>query len=232
MRENLNETTNMNRDAYDGAAEEFSASRDVFWPELAYLAEHAVSGDRVLDLGCGNGRLYPLIASRGAKYMGVDNSTGLLTIARRRSPDAEFAEEDARKLSFPDRSFERIFSFAVLHHMKGKAAQEEMLREAARVIVPGGTFILSVWYLWDIRHLRVMLVGILRSLFPGGSGGWGDITLTLGKGKYPRFIHAFRRKELRNILERTGFAVVGEELARRPSGEKNLVVVARRVARA
>ena len=42
---------------YDAFAEEFSATREQSWPEFDKLKKHLQKGDRILDLGCGNGRL-------------------------------------------------------------------------------------------------------------------------------------------------------------------------------
>src|SRR3989338_3948346 len=87
----LLETT---RDAYDRAAEEFSASRARFWKELEYLLSYAEPGMKAIDIGCGNGRLYPMLAERDVDYTGVDNSEGLLKEARALHPAANIVKSD------------------------------------------------------------------------------------------------------------------------------------------
>jgi tRNA (uracil-5-)-methyltransferase TRM9 len=151
--------SDMTRDSYDVFAAEFSASRADFWPELAYLAEHAVPNSRVLDIGCGNGRFYPLLAERNVDYTGIDNSVGLLAIAHEQHPFVTFMHGDATKLPFPDRSFDTVFSFAVLHHIPSRELRREFVREAARVLRPNGTLVLSVWNLWSPKHILLLIKG-------------------------------------------------------------------------
>ena len=110
----------MTKDSYNDMAGEFSASRARFWEELAYLAEHATPGMRVLDIGCGNGRFYPLLKERSVDYVGLDNSRGLLEEARKSHPEVLFEEGDATALPFPNKSIDIAFSFATIHHIPGK----------------------------------------------------------------------------------------------------------------
>ena len=64
------------KDSYNNVAKEFSRTRAKFWDELTFLAEHATPGMKVLDVGCGNGRFFPVLSARQIEYTGVDNSQG------------------------------------------------------------------------------------------------------------------------------------------------------------
>ncbi len=55
-------------------------------------------GERILDLGCGDGELTEKIAAAGARVVGVDSSPGMVAAAQRRGVDARIA--DAHNLSF------------------------------------------------------------------------------------------------------------------------------------
>lgn len=217
-----------NRESYNKMAQEFSASRAKFWEELEFLAEHAAPGMNVLDIGCGNGRFYPLMKDRGVEYTGVDNSLGLLEEARRAFPNTAFVEGDATLLPFPDRSFDIAYSFATLHHVPSRALREKFIQEAARVLKPGSTFVLSVWELWTPKYFGKLLRDAVRGLLGLTSLDIGDVMLTFGKAKHKRYLHAFTASELEALLEKNGFSVVGTDLAERKSGEKNIVVIARR----
>ncbi|MDO8520740.1 MAG: hypothetical protein Q7S52_01365, partial [bacterium] len=56
----------------------------------------------------------------------------------------------------------------------------------------------------------------------------GDLMLTFGKNKEPRYLHAFTGKELSRLLTENGFSVSSVDVVARPSGEKNIVVVAQK----
>ncbi|MBK1695880.1 SAM-dependent methyltransferase [Rhodovibrio salinarum] len=103
-------------------------------PLLTLLA--AQTGARVLDLGCGDGRLTLEVAAGGAQVTGVDLSPDLVATARGRGLDVQVA--DAAALPYPDASFDAVLSNAALHWM---TAPEPVLGEVARVLKPGGRFV-------------------------------------------------------------------------------------------
>jgi len=102
----------------------------------------------VLDLGCGTGTMAILIRQRRPESMvvGVDGDPKALDIARRKAAKAsltiQFDESLADRLPYPNRSFDRVLCSFVLHHLthEGKLGA---LREARRVLKPGGSFHLA-----------------------------------------------------------------------------------------
>jgi len=216
------------RESYDKMAGEFSASRGKFWEELAFLSEHATPAMRALDIGCGNGRFYPLLEKRGVTYTGLDSSKGLLGEARRAHQGGTWAEGDATALPFPDQSFDIAYSFAVIHHIPSDALREKFAAEAARVLMPGGMLIITAWDLWSPRHFLKFLQSGIKSIFSFSSLDVGDAWLTFGREKQKRFLHAFTSAELERLLTQNGFAIVGTEVIKRKSGESNIVVIAKK----
>ena len=101
-------------------------------------------GDRVLDLGAGTGALTLALKRRhpGAVVVGIDPDPKALERARAKAARAglevEFREAYGDALPFGDGSFERVVSSLVLHHLT-TPGKEAALREAHRVLVPGGT---------------------------------------------------------------------------------------------
>ncbi|HEU5058618.1 MAG TPA: class I SAM-dependent methyltransferase [Kofleriaceae bacterium] len=106
---------------------------------------------RMLDIGTGPAHIPLLVADRLADcaVVAVDLSPAMLAIARRRlasSPHRARIElhlADARALDFEDGSFEAVFSNTILHHL---ADPRPVLREAARLLRPGGVLLIRDLY--------------------------------------------------------------------------------------
>jgi len=92
-------------------------------------------GDRVIDLGCGSGRAIAWNADTGASLAGVDVSP---FFAAEAVASSDLLLGDLRRLPIRDRAFTKAWSLDVLEHLS-PAALREMLAEANRVLVPGGT---------------------------------------------------------------------------------------------
>ena len=76
---------------YDEIADDFNQTRrKQLWPEIAKLAAEVPDGDSVLDVGCGNGRLSAALNGKNIKYVGVDNSEKLISLARENIKAANF----------------------------------------------------------------------------------------------------------------------------------------------
>jgi SAM-dependent methyltransferase len=100
---------------------------------LALLAPQA--GERILDLGCGDGALTAKLAATGAHVVGVDGSPDMVRAARARGLDAHVA--DGQALAF-DGEFDAVFTNAALHWMPDGAA---VIDGVFRALKPGGRFV-------------------------------------------------------------------------------------------
>jgi ubiquinone/menaquinone biosynthesis C-methylase UbiE len=99
---------------------------------------------RVLDIGCGAGRTTIGLSERGFDVLGIDLSTALLDVARRRFPSIAFAEMDATRLQLESGSFDAaIFSYNGIDCIYPLSGRRACLAEVWRVLRPGGVFILS-----------------------------------------------------------------------------------------
>jgi len=105
---------------------------------------------RMLDIGTGPGRLPLMVCdaipgAREARVVGVDLAHHMLEHARRHLADSPHAARvtfqlaDAKGLDFPDHAFDAVFSNTILHHIPDP---RPFLREAWRVLRPGGVFLI------------------------------------------------------------------------------------------
>jgi ubiquinone/menaquinone biosynthesis C-methylase UbiE len=102
------------------------------------------AGRRVLDVACGTGYGSALLRDEGhaREVAGVDVSDEALACAWRRwsRPGVYWLRMDATRLAFPASSFDVVCSFETIEHLRDWPAY---LREVARVLRPGGTFLVS-----------------------------------------------------------------------------------------
>ncbi|HSO75755.1 MAG TPA: methyltransferase domain-containing protein [Blastocatellia bacterium] len=128
------------------------------------------AGKRVLEVGCGTGTDLVQFARAGARVTGLDLTPRSIEIARLRFEVYElagqFAIGDCEHLSFPDSSFDAVYSFGVLHHTPDTS---RAIREIYRVLHPGGTAIVMLYhraslYYWGSVILKHGLIegGLLR----------------------------------------------------------------------
>jgi ubiquinone/menaquinone biosynthesis C-methylase UbiE len=112
-------------------------------PELIALlvGRGSAASLTLLDIACGTGNQQ--IANRGlapdAKFVGLDRSLGMLRQARRKMLDIAWVQGDSAVLPFASTSFDFISCQYAFHHFRDQAG---MLREAFRVLRPGGRFAL------------------------------------------------------------------------------------------
>jgi SAM-dependent methyltransferase len=134
--------------------------------ELVRKAE--LNERRVLDVGCGTGRLAAFLAEQhGAHVYGVDPSAEMLAVAERRQ-NLQLVLGRAEELPFPDGHFERAVMFLVVQHVERPRA----FAEVARVLAPGGRFAVVTPHpeffagYW-MAELFPSYVEVERARFPG-----------------------------------------------------------------
>lgn len=104
----------------------------------------AAGASRVLDVACGAGRALAAFGRRlaGAELAGIDLSPFMLERARTRLPEAvDLVHGDSRALPWDDGQFDAVVSMHHAGHVPQREAVD-VLREALRVLRPGGTFVL------------------------------------------------------------------------------------------
>jgi SAM-dependent methyltransferase len=113
-------------------------------------------GERILDLGCGDGVLMEKIAASGAAVVGVDAAPDMVKAAQNRGLDARVV--DGASLDF-NHEFDAIFSNAALHWMKSDP--DAVIAGAAQALKPGGRFIAEMGGHGCIAAITVAIVAVM-----------------------------------------------------------------------
>jgi SAM-dependent methyltransferase len=126
---------------------EVERTRYALEPYIASCADfEGARGLRVLEIGVGLGTDFVNFARAGAEVTGVDLTEHAVELVRRRLEleglEGEVMRADAESLPFEDGSFDRIYSWGVLHHTPDTARS---VAEALRVLAPGGEVVVMLY---------------------------------------------------------------------------------------
>jgi 2-polyprenyl-6-hydroxyphenyl methylase/3-demethylubiquinone-9 3-methyltransferase len=113
-----------------------------FERRLAFVRRHVSAGDRVLDVGCGEGMFAGELAATGARVTGIDVAREPLRRAAERHPglDLRLVSAEPPSWSLSDGAFDVVWAGEVLEHVADTAG---FLSEVRRVLRSGGTLVLS-----------------------------------------------------------------------------------------
>ncbi len=164
-------------------------------PVVDWLARQP--GERILDLGCGDGALTAKLIALGCDVVALDQSVAMVEAARRNGVQAQVA--DARRLEFHS-EFDAVFSNAVLHWIN---EANDVVQSVARALRPGGRFIGEFGGQGNIALVR-------RALRDAMSRRGVELDETCGWYFPSPTEHAA-------VLERNGFDVARAELIPRPT---------------
>jgi ubiquinone/menaquinone biosynthesis C-methylase UbiE len=99
-----------------------------------------VRSGKVLDVGCGTGRVIRKLLDRGAEIVGLDVSPEMLKIARKKFKKTTFIEGNIENMLFPDEDFDMVIASFVIVHLKNL---QKAFDEVYRILKPGGVFIVT-----------------------------------------------------------------------------------------
>jgi len=115
---------------------------------------------RILDAGCGTGKVVSLLTARGDAVTGLDLSATALSLARTRGPFA-LTRASAAALPFADAAFDAVLSLDVLANLP-PAALPAALADCRRVLAPGGRLILNIVAYQALYSEHDRAVGVVR----------------------------------------------------------------------
>jgi demethylmenaquinone methyltransferase/2-methoxy-6-polyprenyl-1,4-benzoquinol methylase len=166
--------------SYDRVGTVLSLGQDPRWRRFL-VSRLPRDGGHVLDVATGTGLVAVTLLRAGFRVTGLDQSPGMLAVARERlGPAAELVEASAEAVPFPDGAFDHLTVTYLLRYVDEPAA---VLAELARVVRPGGTIASlefgvpgGAWRpLWEL-YVSVGLPLAGRGL----RRGWGDVGSFLG----------------------------------------------------
>ncbi|GHU39753.1 SAM-dependent methyltransferase [Bacilli bacterium] len=174
---------------YDQHAKQFERSFDGFLSGFfkRYILKNLDFPDkaRVLDVGAATGRLLGMLATKHQfEGVGLDISPQMIALAQKQHPEFSFVTGSAMQLPFENQSFDVLICSASFHHFP---SPETFLREARRVLKPGGKLVIA------------------------------EIRMPIFHGLYNQYIHHFSKEgdvkvyrfdELMHFLETAGFILI------------------------
>lgn len=218
------------KEDYNLIAEDFSKTRENPWEEFKFLFnDHLARGEKVLDLGCGNGRYFEFLKNKNVSYIGLDASEKLIKLAKKRFPQTKFLVGNALNLPFPDDYFDRIYGIAVFHQIPSLGLRLKFLEEAKRVLKQKGLLILTVWkahqkrqILLILKYTILKLIGSTKLDFKDVFEPWGD--------KTERYYHYFSKRELKKLIDKTELKLKKIGVTKnKTANRQNIYLIAKKV---
>jgi SAM-dependent methyltransferase len=205
----------LNREFYQQYAAPFAESRQRLQPGVLRALAGLPSECALLDLGCGSGAFAQELARRGHRgaYLGLDRSAPLLRSAQAESLPANMgfdtldlaASDWAARLCGP---FDRIFAFALLHHLPGADGRLRFLRQVRGLVADDGRFVLSNWDFMASPRMRKRITPWETVGLTAQAVDPGDHLLDWRRGGLGyRYVHHFTESELAELAAEAGFDV-------------------------
>ncbi|MDD5621132.1 MAG: class I SAM-dependent methyltransferase [Candidatus Pacebacteria bacterium] len=219
---------NKNKEDYNRIADSFDSKRGYIPKDFEYMQKFIKKNEKVLDLGCGNGRLAELIDD---EYLGADVSEELIRIAKEKYPDKRFIIlNNSLRFPFKNDEFDKVFCLSVFHHTPSKAFRKQLIQEIKRILKPGGILILTVWNLKGNKKTKEMLWKYsFKKIFFKSKLDFKDIFYPWKDSKgnilAERYVHVFSQRELKRLILKQRFKILELKTIDRSLKGSNILIV-------
>ncbi len=210
----------INHKFYSEFARAFSETRSSAQTRLDRIVAYIGNDVKVLDVGCGNGRLAERLEKEGrhVEYVGVDASPELIALANAHKSKmlrvaADFRVVDITSANWsaalPPNSFDIGIALAVLHHIPSFDLRVQVLRELGARLKPGSTFVMTNWHFERNERLRKKIVPWENVGIDAREVESGDALLTWQRGGIGyRYLHHITQSEVLRMADESGLQVV------------------------
>lgn len=181
----------INQNLYEHQALDWDKSRQKIWEKpIEDFIKTIKSNSSVLDVGCGNARLYQLLKDKTLNYLGIDTSKKLIFLNRKRYKNVKFEVRDGLKLKYKN-CFDYVLCLGVLHHIPTQKLQLKFLTNIYQVLKKDGVLFAHVWNRWQKRYLNKKIKKQFVDLSENE-----QIIPWRNSNKYARFVYRFTASEL------------------------------------
>lgn len=187
---------------YDKIADVFSQSRGMIWSDLEFLKKYYKKGDKILDFGCGNGRLIKFLNIGQEDYTGTDGAGLLIDIGKEQNLGYTFIQADFLNTPKSVGKFKTVFWIAGLHHIPSFDLREKCFKKVLEHLEKNGTLVLSCWNIRQSRYIKYILKNTLKKIFGFSNLDFGDALIPWREKEYiERYVHGFTLKELESLAK-------------------------------
>jgi SAM-dependent methyltransferase len=231
----------LNRAFYATVATPFDATRQVRTPGKTRLVAqlsglHDNDPLRVLDVGCGNGRLAFMLEDLGyaVDYVGIDGSPALLAFARDNTHSLQhvqstFVEADLSEPDWVDAvtgPFDAVVCLATLQHFPSYGLRRQLMTQLGELADDDGLVVVSAWQFLDSERLRARRLPWAEAGIDATQVEPGDALLSWKQDVYAiRYVHQTDASEFARLAADAGLRIVDSFRADGRTNDLNLYVL-------
>lgn len=207
----------LNKSFYSQFASEFSETRSSGKINLGHILPYLTEGGKILDIGCGNGRLAQRLDREKLqlRYVGIDATAELVELAAARGArlcdvHAAFRVADITRQNWNTdlRDFDLAIALAVLHHVPSFEMRVKVLSDIRTSLKPTGKFLMTNWKFDENARLRGKIVPWSTVEIDGRTLEPGDALIVWKRGGTGyRYVHLIAPDEVERLAHNAGFRI-------------------------